>query len=68
LPFAKKIDDSKYIYAVSRIRAIEKKLLTNSSFERMIDSKTPDEALKTLLEADYGYGTDIKNVLQYENF
>ena len=26
----------------------------------MIDSKTPDEALKTLLEADYGYGTDIK--------
>jgi V/A-type H+-transporting ATPase subunit C len=66
LPFAKKIDDSKYIYAVSRIRAIEKKLLTNSSFERMIDSKTPDEALKTLLEADYGYGTDIKNVLQYE--
>ncbi|HQD28113.1 V-type ATP synthase subunit C [Acetivibrio saccincola] len=65
MAFAKKIDNSKYIYAVSRIRAIEKKLLTNSSFERMIESKTPDEALKILIEADYGYGTDVK-VFQYE--
>ena len=34
----------------------------------MIDSKTPDEALKTLLEADYGYGTDIKSVYNMKYF
>lgn len=66
MPHAKKINDSKYIYAASRIRAIEKKLLTNSGFDRMIDSKTPDEALKVLLEADYGIEADIKDASQYE--
>lgn len=63
---AKKIDNSKYIYAVSRIRVIEKNLLTNLSFNRMVDSRTPEEALKILLEAGYGYGSDIKSPLQYE--
>lgn len=66
MPLAKKIDNSKYIYAVSRIRAIEKNLLTNLSFDRMVDSRTPEEALKILLEAGYGHGTDVKSPLQYE--
>ncbi|TYQ14990.1 UNVERIFIED_CONTAM: V/A-type H+-transporting ATPase subunit C [Acetivibrio alkalicellulosi] len=63
---SKKIDESKYIYAVSRIRAIEKKLIDNLKFDRMVDSKSPDEALKTLLEVDYGHGLEIKSPLQYE--
>ncbi|MDQ2085126.1 V-type ATP synthase subunit C [Herbivorax sp. ANBcel31] len=66
MPTTKKIDELNYIYVVSRIRAIEKKLLSNLKFDRMVDSKTPDEALKTLLEADYGLKTDVKSALQYE--
>lgn len=67
MPKNKRIDDTKYIYAVSRIRAIEKKLLDKIKFDRMVDSKSPDEALKILLEADYGStNADIKSVFEYE--
>ena len=47
--------DYKYTYAVSRIRAIEAKLLDRAKFDRMIDARTPEEALKVLAEAGYGY-------------
>ncbi|RCX17483.1 V/A-type H+-transporting ATPase subunit C [Anaerobacterium chartisolvens] len=46
---------TEYTYAVSRIRAIEKKLLNESRLGRMIDAKTPEDVLKLLEEADYGY-------------
>lgn len=50
-----RIKDSRYIYAVSRIRAIENKLLGRKGIDRMLDAQTPEQALKVLLEADYGY-------------
>ncbi|NLP13152.1 MAG: V-type ATP synthase subunit C [Clostridium sp.] len=63
----KKINELDYNYAVARIRAIEKGLLDNSKFDRMVEAKTSDEALKVLLEAGYGHaGTEIKSVFEYE--
>jgi len=68
LPKLKKIDESKYIYAVSRIRAIEKRLLDKVKLDRMVEAKSADESLKVLLEAGYGSGDgDIKSVFEYEN-
>lgn len=49
--------DTNYAYAIGRIRVIEKRLLDKSKFDRMIDSKSPVEALKVLLEAGYGETT-----------
>lgn len=68
MPKLKKIDESKYIYAVSRIRAIEKRLLDKVKLDRMVEAKSADESLKVLLEAGYGSGDgDIKSVFEYEN-
>ncbi len=46
--------DNNYAYAIGRIRVIEKRLLDKAKFDRMIDSKSPVEALKILFEAGYG--------------
>lgn len=40
MPKLKKIDESKYIYAVSRIRAIEKRLLDKVKLDRMVEAKS----------------------------
>ena len=67
MPKQKKIKESEFNYAVARIRAIEKGLLDKTRFDRMVEAKTPDEALKVLLEAGYGRaGTEIKSVFEYE--
>ncbi|NMB33162.1 MAG: V-type ATP synthase subunit C [Clostridium sp.] len=63
----KKINKLDYNYAVARIRAIERDLLDDSKFDRMIEAKSPEEALKVLLDAGYGIGTDIKSASEYEN-
>ncbi|MCX7843049.1 MAG: V-type ATP synthase subunit C [Clostridia bacterium] len=46
--------DTTYAYAVSRIRAIERKLLDKGKLDRMVDARTAEEAMKVLAEADYG--------------
>ena len=48
-----KFRDTDYVYATMRIRANEKSLLTASQISRMVDAKTPDEAVKILSEAGY---------------
>jgi V/A-type H+-transporting ATPase subunit C len=59
--------DTHYAYAVSRIRAIERKMLDKQKFDRMIDAKTPEEALKVLTEAGYGFeDSEQGNVYDYE--
>jgi len=59
---------TQYAYAVSRIRAIEKKLLDSVKLDRMVDAKNSQEALKVLQEADYGSpSSDFENIWQYEN-
>ncbi|HHW49563.1 MAG TPA: V-type ATP synthase subunit C [Clostridiaceae bacterium] len=60
--------ETEYVYAVGRIRAIEKKLLDKSGIERMLDAKSPEEALKVLVDAGYGSNVgDASNPFHYEN-
>jgi len=61
-----KVRNEDYTYAVSRIRAIEKKLLDDAKLSRMLDSRPADEALKILSEAEYGLNSDNINAFQYE--
>ncbi len=64
---AVKTKDTQYAYAVGRIRTMEKKLLDKSKIDRMVDAKTPEDAIKTLIEADYGQGSDVSNTFEYED-
>lgn len=49
------IRDSKYIYAVSRIKTVGNRLLGRDAFDRMVGSATAGEAFKVLVDAHYGY-------------
>ena len=51
-----RVKDSKYIYAVSRIKVIANRLLGRAGIDRMIDAATAQEALKVLSDARYGNG------------
>ena len=63
-----KSKDTQYAYSVSRIRAIERKLLDKGKLDRMVEAKSPEEALKVLQEADYGNrDSDSLNIYEYEN-
>jgi len=60
--------DTQYAYAVGKIRALEKRLLDRARMERMIDARSPEEALKVLFEAGYESGSDdYADVYEYEN-
>lgn len=60
--------DTQYAYAVGKIRAVEKRLLDKARMERMIDAKSPEEALKVLLESGYkGNSDDYANAFEYES-
>lgn len=61
-------NDTQYAYSVARIRAIERKLLDKGKLDRMVEAKSPNEALKVLQEADYGnLDSDSVNIYEYEN-
>ncbi len=60
-------NDTQYAYSVSRIRAIERKLLDKGKLDRMVEAKSPDEALKVLNEADYGKSGSDSTIYEYEN-
>lgn len=49
-----RIRDSKYIYAVSRVKTVENRLLDRDAIDRMIGSATAGEAFKVLVDAHYG--------------
>lgn len=51
-----------YVFAASRIRSVEKNLLTREKAEKMLDSKTPSDALKILLELSYGKEETAENI------
>ena len=58
---------TQYAYAVSRIRVNEKKMLDKGKLDRMIDARTPEDALKVLIEAEYGFSAaDPARVFEYE--
>jgi V/A-type H+-transporting ATPase subunit C len=59
--------DSSFAYAIGRIRAIEKRLLDKGKFDRMIESKTPEEAIKVVAEAGYAESSSFSgNIVDYE--
>lgn len=59
--------DTMYLYAVSRVRALETNLLSKSTVDRMLESSTSQEALKILSETDYGnYFGEVDGVYDFE--
>ena len=49
-----KLRDTDYLYATMKIRANEKKLLTPSETDRMVEARSFEEASKILFDAGYG--------------
>jgi len=47
-----------YVFASSRVRSVEKNMLTREKADSMIDSKTPEDAIKILFDIGYGDGTE----------
>jgi V/A-type H+-transporting ATPase subunit C len=45
--------DTDFLYASSRIKALERTLLTRERVDRMLDSKTLEDAVKVLYECEY---------------
>ncbi|MFA7660271.1 MAG: V-type ATPase subunit, partial [Anaerovoracaceae bacterium] len=62
------IDQGKkdYVFASSRVRSVEKYLLSRDKAEAMIDSKTPEDAMKHLYDLGYGDGSEALPVGQFE--
>jgi V/A-type H+-transporting ATPase subunit C len=59
--------DTMFLYAVSRVKALENNLLSRSTVDRMLEAPTPEEALKILGETDYGnYFGDVESVYDFE--
>lgn len=58
--------DTDYLYASSRIRALERTLLTKERIDQMLDARTPEDSLKVLQEeCEYGLKHDY-SIDQYE--
>ena len=61
-----KVDD--YIQSSSRIRVLEKSLLTKSDFNRMIEAESLDEAISVLRESKYSqFFNNINDPLEYDD-
>ncbi len=60
-------DDTRYTYAVGRIRALEARLLNKSQFEGLIAARDAPEALRTLSDTDYGpFLSELKKARDFE--
>jgi len=55
-----------YVYAVSRIRVLENKLLSSDKIDRMVDAVSAEEVLKVLAESEYGLGQELSSPHDYE--
>lgn len=53
-----KVKDTDYLYSTSRVRSIEKFMLTHERAEKMIDAKNNEDALRILYDCNYGIGKD----------
>lgn len=61
--------NTKYTYAVARIRALEVSLLTDAVIEQLLGCKTAEQALQLLVEkgwGDVGSGMDMDEILRAE--
>lgn len=61
-----KIKDSDYLYPTSRIRSIEKHMLTHERVEKMIDAKRFEDAIRVLDECNYGFEGEMIDPNDYE--
>jgi V/A-type H+-transporting ATPase subunit C len=61
-----KIKDSDYLYSTSRVRSIEKHMLTHERAEKMIEAKSLEDALRVLDDCYYGYGNESAELSNYE--
>lgn len=52
-------DDTRYAYAVGRIRALETKLLARADFSRLLDAGDYSQALRTMAELGYPASEEI---------
>lgn len=60
-------DDTRYAYAVGKVRALETGLLDKSRFDSMIAARDAGEALKTLSDTDYGpFLPELKGTRDFE--
>jgi V/A-type H+-transporting ATPase subunit C len=46
-------DETEYAYSVARVRVLETRLLDRAVLDRLVDSATPEEALRILSETEY---------------
>ena len=61
------MSENKYLYSVTRIRALETKLLDKTKIERMVEAKSADEIIKILYETEYASSiSEMKSAEDYE--
>ena len=65
--FASTKENTKYAYAVGRLRALEVKLLDSTAIARLLEAESASELLKTLSEGEYeGSLSNIKEPADFE--
>ena len=50
----KKLEDTDYLYITARVRSLERGLLNRERAERMLESRSDEDAVKVLVECGYG--------------
>lgn len=62
------IDQAKndYVFASSRVRSVEKHLLSRDKAEAMINSRAKEDALKILYDLGYGDGSETFAAMEFE--
>lgn len=65
--FVKSKENTRYGYAVGRIRALETRLLSKTAVNRLLEAESAQEVMKMLSEGDYGTAmADISDVADFE--
>lgn len=61
-----KIKETDYLFSTARVRSVEKNMLTRERAEKMIDSKSTEDALRVLDDINYGNGIESLDPNKYE--
>ena len=60
-------DDTRYAYAVGRIRVLETRLLDKSRLDSLVEARSAEEVLKALADTDYGpFLAELKEARGFE--
>ncbi|RKZ02248.1 MAG: hypothetical protein DRQ10_00360 [Candidatus Hydrothermota bacterium] len=60
-------EDTRFAYAIGRVRALENRLLDRQRVERLLDAETPSELLNLLQDTDYGrYIPELSSPSEFE--